>query len=43
VTFSKVIDRIKRIPVQRSDGKYLISARANGWLVIEDVVRKLIK
>ena len=31
--------KLKRIPVQRSDGKYLFIARIKGWLVGEEILR----
>lgn len=34
--------RLKRIPVQRSDGYYLFIARIKGWLVLEKPIRKII-
>jgi peptidoglycan/xylan/chitin deacetylase (PgdA/CDA1 family) len=33
--------KLKRIPVQRSDGKYLFIARLKGWLYFEELLRKL--
>lgn len=33
--------RLKRIPIQRSDGKYLFIARIKGWLVVEEILRKV--
>lgn len=34
--------RLKRIPILKSDGKYLFIARIKGWLVLEEIFRKLI-
>lgn len=34
--------KLKRIPVQYSDGKYLFAARIKGWIKPEDMVRKFI-
>lgn len=34
--------RLKRIPIQRSDGKFLFVARIKGWLVAEEILRKWI-
>lgn len=34
--------KLKRIPVQNSDGKYLFAARIKGWLKAEDMIRKFI-
>ena len=31
---------LKRIPILRSDGRYLFIARIKGWLVIEELIRK---
>jgi peptidoglycan/xylan/chitin deacetylase (PgdA/CDA1 family) len=31
---------LKRIPVLRSDGRYLFVARIRGWMAIEDFIRK---
>ncbi|HZJ83307.1 MAG TPA: polysaccharide deacetylase family protein [Clostridia bacterium] len=31
---------LKRIPVLKSDGRYLFVARLKGWLVVEDFIRK---
>ena len=33
--------RLKRTPIQRSDGKILFIARIKGWLVLEEVLRKI--
>ncbi len=33
--------RLQRVPVQRSDGKLLFTARLNGWLLIEGWLKKL--
>ena len=33
---------LKRIPIQRSDGKYLFIARIRGWLVVEEFIRRII-
>lgn len=33
--------QLKRMPVQRSDGKYLFVARLKGWLVLEEIGKKL--
>lgn len=35
--------RLKRIPIQRSDGKVLFLARIKGWLVLEELFRRIIK
>ena len=32
---------LKRVPVQHSDGRLLFIARLKGWLVLEDVIRKI--
>jgi peptidoglycan/xylan/chitin deacetylase (PgdA/CDA1 family) len=34
--------RLKRIPILKSDGKYLFIARIKGWLILEEIFRKLI-
>jgi len=34
--------KLKRIPVQRSDGKYLFIARIKGWLVIEEFCKRVL-
>lgn len=34
--------KLKRMPVQRSDGKYLFPARLNGWLILEEIARRLL-
>lgn len=33
---------LKRIPILKSDGRYLFIARIKGWLVLEEVIRKFI-
>jgi peptidoglycan/xylan/chitin deacetylase (PgdA/CDA1 family) len=33
--------RLKRVPIQNSDGKLLFIARINGWLVLEEISRKI--
>lgn len=33
--------RLKRIPIRRSDDKYLFIAKIKGWFVIEDTVKRL--
>ena len=33
--------KLRRVPVQRSDGKFFFRARINGWLVLEEAIRKL--
>jgi len=35
--------KLKRIPIQRSDGKYLFVARLNGLLNLEEIIRKILK
>jgi Predicted xylanase/chitin deacetylase len=35
------ITKLKRLPVQQSDGKYLFAARINGWLIAEELIRKI--
>ena len=37
------LTQLKRIPVQRSDGRYLFIARLNGWLDIEEGIKKIIR
>lgn len=34
--------RLKRYPVQRSDGSLLFPARINGWLILEGAIKKLL-
>lgn len=34
--------RLKRIPIQRSDGRHLFSARVNGWLAAEGWLKKAV-
>jgi peptidoglycan/xylan/chitin deacetylase (PgdA/CDA1 family) len=34
--------KLKRIPVQNSDGKYLFVARVNGWLKPEETIRNIL-
>lgn len=36
------LTKLKRIPIQRSDGKILFPARLKGWLVLEDVVKRIL-
>lgn len=31
---------LKRIPILKSDGKYLFVARIRGWLIVEELIRK---
>lgn len=35
--------KLKRIPIHRSDGKFLFIARINGWLVLEETLRKFLR
>ncbi|WP_217587606.1 polysaccharide deacetylase family protein [Lentibacillus saliphilus] len=35
--------RLKRVPIQRSDGKLLFVARIKGWLIVEEWLRKVFK
>lgn len=34
--------KLKRMPVQRSDGRYLFVARLKGWLIIEEWIKRII-
>lgn len=35
--------QLKRVPVQRSDGRYLFIARLKGWLDLEEYIKKVIR
>ncbi len=35
--------KLKRMPVYRSDGKFMFIARLNGWIILEELVRKKFK
>jgi peptidoglycan/xylan/chitin deacetylase (PgdA/CDA1 family) len=34
---------LKRVPIQRSDGRYLFIARIKGWLILEEWTKRIIK
>jgi peptidoglycan/xylan/chitin deacetylase (PgdA/CDA1 family) len=40
---SNFLYRLKRIPVQNSDGKFLFISRLKGFLILEELIRKLIR
>ncbi|MGM8216558.1 polysaccharide deacetylase family protein [Bacillaceae bacterium W0354] len=43
IAHSQELSILKRLPVQRSDGKILFIARLKGWLIVEEFLRKILK
>jgi len=35
--------KLQRVPVQKSDGKYLFIARIKGLLIIEDIIKNCLR